>query len=118
MTTHIKRAARAANDVAWHCLLPRGDVPELFHAVFRTAHLPGHDEQGLGCWRQYDEYGQLIHEVRGPSGVLSAQAHPLARALIECAFEQFPEAFGRCSPLAPGPNLVARQGAFSTEIRA
>lgn len=99
MNTHIPIAAPAANDIAWHCLLPRRDMPELFHAVFRTARLPGHDEQGVGCWRQYDEYGQLIHEVRGVSGVLPAGAHPLARALIECAFEQFPEAFGRCGQL-------------------
>lgn len=99
MKTNIPIAAAAANDIAWHCVLPRSDVPDLFHAIFRTANLPGHDELDAGVWRQYDEFGNLIQEVRGLSGVVPAHAHPLARALMERAFELFPEAFGLCAAL-------------------
>lgn len=94
MQTNIPIAAAAANDITWHCVLPRSDVPDLFHAIFRAANLPGHDELDAGVWRQYDELGNLIHEVRGLSGVVSAHAHPLTRVLMERAFDFFPEAFG------------------------
>lgn len=82
------------HEIYWRCILPRHQVPDLFHSIFRLGKLPGRDERSIAGWRQYDDEGRLVYEVKGSNGMVPSDAHPLARALMDCAFEYFPEAFG------------------------